>query len=637
MKSNFKLILCILFLVRVFNISTAQNNADDIIHTAHITDNLISPVRMAIDIDNNLYITDNKQNCIIKYDSAGIFIEKLLLPFTPVSVVADKSGCLFIGAKKSGNIFKRDTEGNISLFYEGCGFPSSLEFNPAGFLYIVDSELHNVTVLDMSAKLIQKFGSEILIYPTSIAYDSRNERILIGEHGGLGTGFKPVCKIRVFDLSGNLINSFGSYGNKNGEFYRITDVNIGKCGNIYVCDSYQGTISIFDENFEFITKFGTYGSNPGELNVPIDIEFDSNENIFISSINNGAVEVFNVTDTLPTSNILYSDYVLCSGKQKDIKFYFTGTPPWNFTYTLNGVNPVTLTTDKSPYVLSVSEPGIYQVTQLSDANFSGTCFSGAAIISEYNPPASVDISTQTPSVCEEDTAIIRFDLNGTPPWNLFYSINSNNTQSITTEKTPYFLYTQEEGKYQITYFSDKYCESDNLGSVDISVTEETVPDFDSDIKGLSVKFINTSDFADSYFWDFGDGTSSTETNPSHIFENEGSYSVTLTASNLVCGDNTIKKRITLTSLSTNELNNPGFFQVYPNPSDGKFIVEIHNTDKFNITLEVISMTGKIVCADLLHGTDIVKHVDLRNLSTGIYTVKITSEKFTKTLKLVLSN
>ncbi len=637
MKSIFKFILFILFCIQIISVSTAQNNADDIIHTAHISDNLISPVRMAVDIDNNLYITDNKQNCIIKYDSAGTFIEKLLLPFTPVSVAADKSGSLFIGAKKSGNIFKRDIDGNISLFYEGCGFPSSLEFNPAGFLYVVDSKSHNVTVLDVSGKAIQKFGSGILIYPTSIVYDGRNERILVGEHGGLGTGFNPVCKIRVFDLSGNLLSSFGSYGNKNGEFYRITDVSIGKCGNIYVCDSYQGTISIFDENFEFITKFGTYGSNPGELNVPIDIEFDSNENIFISSINNGAVEVFNVTDTLPTSNILSSDYALCPGEEEDIKFSFTGTPPWNFTYTLNGENPVTLTADKSPYVLSVSEPGIYQVTQLSDANFSGTCFSGAAIISEHNPPASVDISTQTPSVCEEDTAIIRFDLNGTPPWNLFYSINSNNTQSITTEETPYFLYTQEGGEYQITYFSDKYCESDNLGSVDISVTEETMPDFDSEIKGLSVKFINTSDFADSYFWNFGDGTSSTETNPTHIFENEGSYSVTLTASNLVCGENTVKKTITLTSLSDNELNSPVLFQVYPNPSDGKFIVEIHNPNRFNITLEVISVTGKIVCADLLHGTDIVKQLDLRNLSTGIYTVKITSDKFTKTLKLVLNN
>ncbi len=637
MKSIFKLILCILFFVQIFNISTAQNSSDDIIHTAHITDNLISPVRMTLDFDDNLYITDNKQNCIIKYDSSGNFVEQLLLPFTPISVVADKTGCLYIGAKNTGNIFKRDLEGNISLFYKGCGFPSSLEFNPAGLLYVVDSKFHNITVLNMAAKVIKQFGSGILIYPTSIAYDSRNERILIGEHGGLGTGFKPVCKIWVFDLSGNLLSSFGSYGNKNGEFYRITDVSIGKCGNIYVCDSYQGTISIFDENFGFITKFGTYGNNPGELNVPIDIEFDSNENIFISSINNGAVEVFNVTDTLPTSNIISSDSVLCPGKQKGIKFSFTGTPPWNFTYTLNRENPVTLTTDKSSYILSVSKPGIYQVTQLSDANFSGTCFSGAAVISEYNSPVSVDISTQTPSVCREDTAIIRFDLNGTPPWDLFYSVNSNNVQDIKTEETPYFLYTQEAGKYQITYFSDKYCESNNLGSVNISVSEETLPDFDSDINGLTVTFINTSGFADSYFWDFGDGTSSIETNPSHIFETEGSYNINLTASNITCGDNSIKKTITLTSLSNNELKNPVLFKVYPNPSDGKFTLEIHNPAKFNVTLEVVSVTGKIVCADLLHGTDIIKQIDLRNLSKGIYTVRITSDKFTKTLKLVLSN
>lgn len=46
-----------------------------------------------------------------------------------------------------------------------------------------------------------------------------------------------------------------------------------------------------------------------------------------------------------------------------------------------------------------------------------------------------------------------------------------------------------------------------------------------------VAFINTSEAADSYEWDFGDGTSSTLKNPTKTFAETGEYLVTLTSRN----------------------------------------------------------------------------------------------------------
>jgi len=45
----------------------------------------------------------------------------------------------------------------------------------------------------------------------------------------------------------------------------------------------------------------------------------------------------------------------------------------------------------------------------------------------------------------------------------------------------------------------------------------------------SVKFVNKSTYSTSYKWDFGDGKTSTETSPSHVFEKAGNYSVSLQA------------------------------------------------------------------------------------------------------------
>lgn len=46
---------------------------------------------------------------------------------------------------------------------------------------------------------------------------------------------------------------------------------------------------------------------------------------------------------------------------------------------------------------------------------------------------------------------------------------------------------------------------------------------------LELKFKATTTYARSFLWNFGDGTTSTEKNPIHTYQNEGDYTITLTA------------------------------------------------------------------------------------------------------------
>jgi PKD repeat protein len=57
--------------------------------------------------------------------------------------------------------------------------------------------------------------------------------------------------------------------------------------------------------------------------------------------------------------------------------------------------------------------------------------------------------------------------------------------------------------------------------------------FTSTKNGASVSFSNTSEFAENYTWDFGDGTTSTETNPTKTYPQDKSYTVKLTAKRCV--------------------------------------------------------------------------------------------------------
>ncbi|MEP7169733.1 MAG: PKD domain-containing protein, partial [Bacteroidota bacterium] len=72
-------------------------------------------------------------------------------------------------------------------------------------------------------------------------------------------------------------------------------------------------------------------------------------------------------------------------------------------------------------------------------------------------------------------------------------------------------------------------------SNDNEITTDPIVDFTSTIgDGFApdtIQFTNNSADADSYQWDFSDGSSSSETNPEHIFQNSGTYNVKLTGTN----------------------------------------------------------------------------------------------------------
>jgi PKD repeat protein len=76
-----------------------------------------------------------------------------------------------------------------------------------------------------------------------------------------------------------------------------------------------------------------------------------------------------------------------------------------------------------------------------------------------------------------------------------------------------------------------------------------------------IDFANTSISATDFAWDFGDGGTSTDKEPTHTFPGEGDYTITLTASDKLGATNTITKTITLIEpiiSFTPEILNPGF-------------------------------------------------------------------------------
>ncbi len=85
----------------------------------------------------------------------------------------------------------------------------------------------------------------------------------------------------------------------------------------------------------------------------------------------------------------------------------------------------------------------------------------------------------------------------------------------------------------------------------LKVTPTPTADFYSDITSgcepITIRFIdnsipgNVEGHANTFFWDFGDGTSSTQQNPIHVYDHYGDYNVTLTVTTIYGCTHTITK------------------------------------------------------------------------------------------------
>ncbi|MGE0637712.1 MAG: PKD domain-containing protein, partial [Bacteroidia bacterium] len=107
--------------------------------------------------------------------------------------------------------------------------------------------------------------------------------------------------------------------------------------------------------------------------------------------------------------------------------------------------------------------------------------------------------------------------------------------STTTEQNPTHIYTVQ-GTYDVSLtITDLNGCSDTLINLDMVVVTGSIPDFEitstAGCDSLAVTFNDISSPPGSVLtwnWDFGDGGTSTQQNPTHIYQNAGLYDVSLT-------------------------------------------------------------------------------------------------------------
>ena len=190
------------------------------------------------------------------------------------------------------------------------------------------------------------------------------------------------------------------------------------------------------------------------------------------------------------------------------------------------------------------------------------------------------------------------------------STMSNPTNTYATAGTYYVCYTTYGGPCG----AETVCDS---------VVVECIPpsaDYNYNSANGTVTFTDASTNADNVSWDFGDGNTSTQTNPVHTYAANGQYIVCQIASS-VCGSDTTCYTITITGLGIED--ELGVNSMYPNPVVNNLTIDL-NAQHGDIQLKVLDLQGRIVAQEVI-AAGTTKHVlDLAHLENGTYMVQFNS-------------
>ena len=190
------------------------------------------------------------------------------------------------------------------------------------------------------------------------------------------------------------------------------------------------------------------------------------------------------------------------------------------------------------------------------------------------------------------------------------------------------------GPHTVTFFipginTVQLITSNPLGSdtfeLEVVVDEFILASFDAEVIDgtLTVDFTNSSLGGTSFTWDFGDGNTSNEENPTHTYAVPGDYNVTLLVDSDFCTAGNASQSLALLPTSTDDLSETFAIQLAPNPNDGQFTLQVNADIQEDFDWKLTGVDGKTYRTGRIN-TNARQEIDVTNLSSGVFFLELTS-------------
>lgn len=243
-------------------------------------------------------------------------------------------------------------------------------------------------------------------------------------------------------------------------------------------------------------------------------------------------------------------------------------------------------------------------------------------------PYICEFSASETDLCEGSSATFTDESLNAISWE--WDFGEDAVPATASTEGPHQVYYNSPGKKDVSLSINGSVTETKLEYINVS--EYPNADFDFSGSNLTVDFQNTSVNANNYYWDFGDGNASNLENPTHVYASSGTYQVTLLANMSVCYD-TIVKEVMVPMVGVPEINREPVVRVFPNPSTGKFYIEIK--DKDVKTLRLIDISGQLIQNISPETNNSRITVELENSRSGIYFLEVVTDHGVTSKKILI--
>ena len=291
----------------------------------------------------------------------------------------------------------------------------------------------------------------------------------------------------------------------------------------------------------------------------------------------------------------------------------------NYSYSWNtGETTAVITKGDGIYIVDVSD-----IQGCNTATDSITISGGALL--------SVDVGSDI-TICLGNTVSITAVVTG-GDGSYSYSWNTGETTASINKGA---------GTYIIDVTDGMGCSNADTINVTVGLTVNASFDQSADTIDLkltnTVTFVNTSTGSSSWNWDFGNSSSSTDQNPTTVYINTGSFTVTLISSDGSCSDTAFGKVVVIntTGFNENQINTLNF-EIYPNPTNRILTLKINKPNTDQISINIFNILGeKVNVPELDESLEEIYEIDVTGQHEGVYFLQIVSDNKNVVKKFVIN-
>jgi PKD repeat protein/N-acetyl-anhydromuramyl-L-alanine amidase AmpD len=331
-------------------------------------------------------------------------------------------------------------------------------------------------------------------------------------------------------------------------------------------------------------------------------------------------------NTFTSNNTIEANWSISTDIHSDVATYYyaIGTTPgatdivnWtdNWFNTSMSYSGLSLVVGTTYYVSVKVKNGAGLFSNIMTSN-------GQTLQNPTNPPtATFDVPNTY--VCSTDS--LQFINNSVDAVSYAWSVPGA-FPSTSTDVNPYFSFPST-GSYTATLTVTNSAGTDSQSqSINIVVSNPTTASISASTNTIdlalnsgNVTFTNNSTNADGYFWDFGNGSTSTDANPWTGYNQAGTYNVMCVAINGVCQNDTAWTTIEVINTVGLSENEKTQVNIYPNPATNVVNIQFKNEiDKGTIT--IYDARGRKVLTNQINQAN--STIDVSEFVKGYYIIEI---------------